>query len=129
MVRLRGGDPPRGSELGRHLAACPACRAYVERVAAARRYFSGHHANVEPGDAFVASVRSRLETHAVELMGRAALRLLPVCLALLVLVGWLAWRSVSIGDELAAGAPAADSSDVLSPTEDLLTWVLEQDAP
>jgi predicted anti-sigma-YlaC factor YlaD len=69
-----------------HLAGCPACRRFALGLAEARRDLRDHHAGIEPDATFVARLRNRLETGPQEMAGRAALRLLPLSLALLLLL-------------------------------------------
>lgn len=97
-----------------HLADCPACARLAERYERVRRDLARHHAGVEPDPGFAARVVARLP-RPTEMLGWAALRLLPATLALvLVLSGWC-W--------LAAPAPSALLDE--SPSDDLLAWVLD----
>lgn len=86
------------------------------RLEQARRYFQEHHANVEPDAAFAQRVSARLERQPSELLGWAALRLLPATAALLAILAWFAFQSTPLTPTDVAGA---------APTDDLLSWVLE----
>jgi len=87
------------------------------RLEQARQYFRRHHANVEPDAAFTQRVSARLERQPSELLGWAALRLLPATAALLAILAWFAFQSTPLTQ-----AAVADNA----PTDDLLSWVLEE---
>ncbi len=109
---IRGGGPPAG--VTEHLAGCPACERFASRLRTAQEVLREHHAGAEPDPAFAARVKARLPG-SQELLGRAALRLLPVTLALaLVLAGWCL-----------VATPGPRSLLAESSGDDLLTWVLE----
>jgi len=107
-----GGAPGRALEL--HLESCDACRRYARRLSTARGLLREHHGGVEPDAAFAGRVAARLQTKPADLLGQAALRLLPACLVLVLVLGWFALRT----------APTTQTQ-VVAPTDDLLTWVLE----
>ena len=102
--------------LGEHLGQCDACTRYAERIRGARRMFRDHHGNVLPDKGFAGRVAAALHQESTEVLGWAAARLLPATLALLVVLAWLSWRT----------APDPGSLFVESPTEDLLSWVVER---
>lgn len=109
---VRGGGPPSG--LAKHLVGCPACERFAARLLSAREILREHHAGAEPGPGFAARVKARLPGPP-EMLGRAALRLLPATLALaLVLAGWCL---------LATPGPRSLLAEASG--DDLLTWVLE----
>ena len=112
VLTSAGGAPDRALE--RHLEACNACRRYARRLSAARTLLQEHHGGIEPDAAFAGRVAARLRTEPVDLLGQAALRLLPACLVLVLVLGWFALRT----------APTPETT-VVAPTDDLLTWVLE----
>ena len=101
----------------RHLAGCPACREYAGRLQAARHYFEAHHGGVEPDASFAARVAQRLNGRPAAALGWAAWRLLPATFALALLLAWFAFQS---------GPPYAEATDSLTPTDDLVGWLLEQ---
>lgn len=109
-----GSGSPRDARLeAEHLASCPACAAYAERLAAFRSELRQRHADIRPGAGFAAQVVSRLDGPP-DLLGWAALRLLPATLALvLVLSGWCLLRTPSPTDLLTQ-----------APTDDVLSWVV-----
>ena len=112
LTAAMAGQPQ--SELTEHLKNCPHCTRYAARLEAANRLLHGHHTEVEPDVRFAARVVAALPEPA-PLLGWAALRLLPASLALvLVLSGWC-W--------LEAPSPSALIAE--SPSDDLLSWVLE----
>jgi len=85
-----------------------------KRLEQARQYFREHHAHAQPDAEFAGRVSARLERESTELLGWAALRMLPAAIALALLLGWFA---------LSTG-PAVET-DVVSPSEDLIGWLLE----
>jgi predicted anti-sigma-YlaC factor YlaD len=101
----------------RHLAGCPECRRYAERLRAARRYFEAHHGGALPDAGFAARVAGRLNGRPVATLGWAAWRLLPATMVLALVLAWFAYR---------AGSPHVQVADQLAPTEDLFGWLLEQ---
>jgi hypothetical protein len=96
-----------------HVAGCPACAGFAARARAARRWFRDHHAGVEPGSGFGPSVTARLPRGAEASLAWAALRLLPVTLALLLALAWLSFET------------NGDSIDPI-PTENVLAWVIDR---
>jgi len=86
-----------------------------ERLRQARLYFERHHANVEPDAGFADRVTSRLRSDPTEVLGWAALRLLPASVLLALVLGWAsfrteAWKETSVRQ-------GAD--------EDVIAWVLD----
>jgi hypothetical protein len=109
-VALPATDP-----VAAHLEGCAACSGFAASLTAARQLLGEHHAGVEPDAAFAARVVAALPGGAHDLLGRAALRLLPAALALvLVLAGWTL---------IASRRPASLVEQ--APTDDLLAWALE----
>lgn len=99
-----------------HLAGCDECAAFRRRLDLARESLRDHQADHLPDPHFAQRVSASVPGDADQL-GWAAVRLLPVALALtLALTAW-AW--------LATPGPSAMFEQ--SPTEDLLGWVLEED--
>ena len=78
-----------GQPITHHLDGCPACRRFAEHLDEMRRDLRHHHSGFEPDAAFAARVSSRLESDAGEVVGRAALHLLPLSAALLLLLLWI----------------------------------------
>jgi anti-sigma factor RsiW len=119
-VRERLTSACAGEEVGglrAHLALCPACARYAERLEAARRLLEAHHTLVEPDAGFARRVVERLDGERPDLAGQAALRLLPAALVLLLALIWL------------SAGTASDPATLLSesPTEDLLSWALDEE--
>jgi hypothetical protein len=98
-----------------HLRGCAACAAFAGRVELARTILREHHGGFEPDAHFANRVAARLGEAPNGKLGWAAVRLLPATLALLLVLAWMSWRAEPV--------PSYASSS--SPTEDLLTWVLE----
>ncbi len=86
------------------------------RLEQARLYFRRHHANVQPDPAFADRVTARLRREPVELLGWAALRLLPATLALLLILAWISFQA-----DGSNGVQVADAG-----SGDLIGWVLEE---
>jgi hypothetical protein len=82
----------------------------------ARLFFRRHHANVQPDPAFADRVTARLRREPVELLGWAALRLLPATLALVLILAWLAFQAAGSNEVQIAEAGSGD----------LIGWVLEE---
>ena len=99
-----------------HLEHCEGCARFAERVGLARRLFREHHAGVVPDAGFAERVAARLPRPADTPLAWAAARLLPVPLALLLVLAWVSWQ----------GAADADPSLEQSPTENVLTWVIDR---
>lgn len=112
LVKTSRKRPAR--ELSRHLADCPECDRFARRLEAARHILQEPRADWRPGPEFASGVVAALPGGA-ELLGWAAVRLIPATLALAaVLAGWCL---------LATPAP----SELLRQTvaDDPLTWVME----
>jgi len=91
-------------------------REIQRRLEQARGWFRRHHAGVEPDAAFAGRVVARLEPRTSDLLGWAAVRLLPATLALVLVLAWFSFR-------LTPSTQAA-SVDTAS-SDDILTWLLE----
>lgn len=99
-----------------HLAACAACRRYAARLDALRRGLADHHAGVEPDRGFPARVAAALPYHGDASLGHAALRLLPVTIALVLALAWFA---------LQHAPPTTDDVETAALGDDPLVWLLE----
>ena len=113
-LAARVGQPERA--VARHLTHCPECTRFADRLQVARGIFREHHAGIEPDSHFAARVAARLNGEPASPLGWAAVRVLPAMLALLLMLAWLSWSVVP---------DATAAQTLVSPTEDLLTWVLE----
>jgi len=100
----------------RHLDECAACRSFAERLQEVRAGLRRHHAGIAPDPSFSQRLSARLEQRdSPLLMGRVALRLLPLSVALL-----LALLLIS------AGTPLLEDNTVAESTEDAyISWVLQ----
>jgi hypothetical protein len=115
-VRLESatsGDHRR--DIDAHLRDCADCARFASRLDAVRHALTGHHADVEPDSGFAGRVAARLRHDPADVLGWAAVRLLPATLVLLAALAWIAFQTT------------ATPSDLLSesPTDDLLTWVVQ----
>ena len=99
-----------------HLSECPECARYAERLGTARRVLRAHRADFEPDGDFAQRVVARLPGESTELLGWAALRLLPASLVLLLVLAWFA----------AQVSPDFSNESTADAGDDLLIWVLEQ---
>ena len=86
---IESPDAADGDAVGEHLRACPECARFAARRTLAREHFSAHHADLEPHPAFAVRVVAALPKRRVDLLGWAALRVLPAaCALVLVLAAW-----------------------------------------
>jgi hypothetical protein len=113
-LTAEAGEP--GGPVAGHLKACPACARFAERMRVARELLREHHGNVEPDAHFATRVAARLTREPASRLGWAAVRVLPATLALLLVLAWLSWQTT----------PDPASLLAESPTDDLLTWVLDR---
>lgn len=118
LLEVRPGAA--SGEVATHLAGCAACAAFAARLALAQEAMRAHHAGVEPGPGFASRVAAELPGPS-EMLGWAALRLLPAGLALAAALA--AWSLVA--------APDASSLFDTSPSDDPLAWVMasEENGP
>jgi predicted anti-sigma-YlaC factor YlaD len=104
----------RSARVLEHLEECPGCARLADRLQTARELLRDHHAGAEPDAGFSARVVAALPSSSSEVLGWAAVRLLPVTLALaLVLTVWAL-----------AVTPSPTSLVDQSADEDLWSWIL-----
>ena len=72
-----------------HLPKCAACARFAISLRAAQDGLRDHHARVEPDAGFADRVLQRLPGGVSQTMGQAAMRLLPLSVALLLFLVWL----------------------------------------
>ena len=112
--KLLEPDQSRDRNLQEHLRVCTSCARFADRLEMTQALLRDHHARVEPGPDFSARVIGNL-ARGPELMGWAAIRLLPASLALvLALLGWTLYTG-SDSPELPQSAPS----------DDPIAWMLE----
>ena len=109
LTRPGGTD----TSVRRHLATCDECGRFAARLAAVERSLADHHTQVIPSAGFAGRVRARL-AQSDDLLGWAALRVLPATLVLIVLLSWLNLQGVDSAE-----------AEILDPTDAVLTWVLD----
>ena len=86
--RITGGTPRTDPSVAAHLGECSGCAGYADRLDAARAVLRAS-ADVLPDPHFATRVLARLPRGRADLLGWAALRVLPAATALvLVLFGW-----------------------------------------
>ena len=91
---LANGDSP---ALDRHLDDCAACTEFASRLAETRSALVAHHARARPDAAFASRVAASVPSGHVEILGRAALRLLPATLAVLAVLAWFTAQTGGTG--------------------------------
>ena len=97
-----------------HLEKCPECARFAERLELAEGILRDHHAGSEPDAGFAVRVVAALPTSSSDLLGWAAIRLLPATLALaLVLTVWAL-----------AATPSPTALLEQSAEEDLWSWIM-----
>ena len=80
-----------------------------------RQLFRDHRSEFTPDAGFAARVDARLPLEREDPLSWAAVRVVPVTLALLAVLAWFSWTAPVPTTELA------------SPTDDLLSWVIEDE--
>lgn len=100
--------------LKRHIAACEDCARLAARLETARQLFLGHRSDFTPDAGFAARVGEQLPIDREDSLSWAAVRVLPVTLALLAVLVWFSWS-----------APGPSLELTTSPTDDLLSWVID----
>ena len=102
-------------EVAAHLRECAACSRYSERLRAATELLRERQVSFEPDPGFAGRVVGALPA-APQMLGWAAVRLLPATLALVALLSVWVWMA----------APARTTAMDSAPTDDVLHWVLEE---
>jgi predicted anti-sigma-YlaC factor YlaD len=106
-------EPPSARVL-EHLEECPGCARFADRLHMAKELLRDYHAGAEPDAGFAARVVAALPDSTSEVLGWAAIRLLPATLALaLVLTLWAL-----------VVTPSPTSLVNQSADEDLWSWIL-----
>jgi hypothetical protein len=115
---VRGASRGAHPALLSHLESCPSCGSFAARLAEARQALKDHWHVHEPPASFARRVVANLprrQADPFDVLGWAAVRLLPATLLLLVLLGsWSLVAAPSPTDLLADGG-----------SQDVLTWVWE----
>ena len=113
----RNADARREPSTVRHIEECAACRTYVDRLSTARQLMREHHGNAEPDAGFSGRVMARLPKGPTEVLGWAAVRLLPATVALALVLAWFNFQVTP--------QPTTTETATVAPTEDLLAWVID----
>lgn len=95
-----------------HLAVCPRCAGFADKLASFRSGLAARHAGVTPPAGFAAAVRARRDRSDADGLGWAMWRLLPATVALVLLLAVWTYRTPSPLDM------------TLDPDDDLLSWVV-----
>ncbi len=124
-------DDPSRSEQDRafreHLGDCEECRRLHEKMGRMRAALRERHAGVTPDPGFASRVGARLSKQPVDLLGWAALRVLPATLVILAFLSWAVFTGSPAATTTAPTATTAQAASTSpSPTEDLFGWVLEE---
>jgi hypothetical protein len=82
----------------------------------AHEYLRCHHARLQPDPGFVNRVTSRLQREPVEILGWAALRLIPASLALVAVLIWFAVQA----------PPPVQTASAVGSSGDPIGWILEE---
>jgi hypothetical protein len=98
-----------------HIESCAECAQFAERLQTAQQLFRDHRSEFAPDAGFAARVSAQLPTVSTASLSWAAVRVLPVTLALLAVLAWFSWTVPTTSTELT------------SPTDDLLSWVIDSD--
>ncbi len=111
--------------VAKHLTQCSGCADYANRLEVVRQHLRDHHAGVEPDAGFSSRVVAALPA-APDILGWAAVKLLPAAIAIvIVLGGWCyldAHRPADLFER--AGMSGETESIDQAPTEDPLSWIL-----
>jgi hypothetical protein len=107
MVRDRILREEQEAVVSGHLAACPDCSLFAQRLATARRLLRAPKVPVEPDPSFALRVVARLPRPA-ELMGWAALRALPAALLLALALAWVGLSEPPSPSNLLSAEPSSD---------------------
>ena len=108
-----------------HLTRCAACADYAKRLDVVRQLLREHHASVEPDAGFSSRVVAALPG-TPDILGWAAVKLLPAALAIvIVLGGWCYLDAHRPADLLERAETTGEVASIeRAPTEDPLGWVL-----
>jgi hypothetical protein len=107
-------DTPEAGVL-EHLEECSGCSRFAERLRLAEDLLHNHHSGIEPDAGFAGRVVAALPTSSSDVLGWAAIRLLPATLALaLVLTVWAL-----------AVTPSPTSLVEQAVGDDLWSWILD----
>jgi len=105
-------------EVTAHLRRCASCHGFAARIDSVRHGLREHHAGIQPDAGFAGRLQQRLGDDTPEVLGRTALRLLPLSAAVLLLLLWVSART----------SPVAETPASLAATEDAyISWVLTPD--
>lgn len=109
---------PLSSEAARHLGRCTDCSRLAQSYEQVRSALRERHAGALPDGHFAPRVGAHLRQQPrAELLGWAAVRLLPVTLGLALLLGWFAWQSGPL-------ALTLENESTAVSTEDPIEWLL-----
>lgn len=102
----------------RHLGRCADCNRLAQSYAQIRSALRERHAGALPDGHFAPRVGAQLrEQPRAELLGWAAVRLLPITLGLALMLGWFAWQSGPL-------ALTLEGESTVVSTEDPIEWLL-----
>jgi hypothetical protein len=99
-----------------HLRGCSGCSGFARRLGLAQEILQEHHGQHQPDAYFAQRVTATLP-ETPDMLGWAAMRLLPATLAAALVLSVWCW--------VATPGPGLLVEE--SPTDDLLVWVMEED--
>ena len=105
----------------RHLVECDGCRTFAGDLGAVRESLRRHHAGATPDPSFAARVSSCLPAaQPVEVLGWAAMKLLPLSLVVALALAWLAWDRTTVTVD--------PMPEVAVENSDPLAWLFDEPA-
>ncbi len=113
----RNADARHEPSTARHIEECATCRTFANRRSTARQLLRRHHGHTDPDAGFSGRVMARLPKGPTEVLGWAAVRLLPATVALALVLVWFNFQVTP--------HPTTVETATVAPTEDLLTWVID----
>jgi hypothetical protein len=100
--------------MARHLRECESCAELLRRREVLVEALRASRCQVQPDVDFARRVVARLESRTADILGWAALKLLPPTVAATLVLSWLAATALAESDR--------------RPTENLVTWVYDASA-
>jgi hypothetical protein len=106
-----GATAEQGEDIALHLRECSDCATFARRRAFVHRALREDACSAQPGSGFPERVVARLNRSSTEILGWAALKLLPAAIVTALVLAWL--------------AAGVRSRPDLRPTDNLVSWAYE----